>query len=268
MRRIALVLLVTLLLTACGGPSSNTVVAADTVTTTVAEKPTTTTSEATGSAPTTAAPVSFDIAAGTPPAVFDSFQSALTMTMEFGGVAIELTSSGVWVDGAFDCILGTDMGGFGFEQGLIATPNTLWFDDGNGYEESGLFNSGAQEVMASCPTSPMFWAEFSTTDTAGLKGEKTTIDGREVYRADLTQLLGLAGGLGMAGDLDGAVINEMAIWIDIETGAPLRVVADMELPEDFVADLDEGAEFTGGMKMQMEVAVTNINDSTLAVATP
>ena len=270
MRRTALTLAIFLLIAACGGTTAETTVASDTTTTTLADKTTTTESVVVDETTTTAggAPLSFDIAEGTPHAVFDSFQSSLTMAMDFAGVEIELTSTGVWVDGSFDCLVTTDMSGFGFEQGLIATPETLWFDAGNGYEESALFGSGAQEVMASCPTSPMFWAEFTAAETAGFTGEKTTIDGREVYRADLTELLGLAGGLGVAGDLEGATINEMAMWIDIETGAPLRVVADMELPEDFMGALDESAEATGDLKLVMEVSVERIDDPTLTVRTP
>ncbi len=271
MRRIALILSLSLVIAACsggGGSTDTTVTAAVEITvaeTTTTLAPTTTVTEPTEAETT---PLAFETVAGTAPAVFDSFFATMLISMEIGGAAFEITAEGVWDNGSFDCTVVTDVGGFGFEQAIIATPETLWFDEGDGYEESGLFDSGAQEVMSTCPTSPLFWADFVTEDLAGITGEETTIDGRPAIKADITELMGLAGGLGLTSGFGGATINEMAMWIDVETGVAVALLADIELPEDLVEGGEGDTAGTGAMKMVMDFSLARINDPTLSVQLP
>ncbi|MDX2468045.1 MAG: hypothetical protein QNL12_12075 [Acidimicrobiia bacterium] len=259
MRRIATIISFAPLVAACSATAEPTT----TTTTTVAE--TTTTQPAAASTDTA---LSFETIAGTPPAVFESFFATMVVSMEFDETVFDITGEGTWDNGTFDCTVTTDVGGFEYTQGIIATPETLWFDAGDGYEESGLFTSGAQGVMATCPTSPLFWAEFAAQDIAALDGEQTTRNGRATIKADVTQMTGLTGGLGLVPGFEGAKMNEMTMWIDVETNAMVALRTDVELDEELLAAAGGGEAGTGPMKMVMEFSIDQLNSPSLSVREP
>ncbi|MFW2383674.1 MAG: hypothetical protein ACN4GZ_18125 [Acidimicrobiales bacterium] len=264
MRRSALTLAATLVLTACSGGVGATVAPAD-----EAPSTTSTTLAATSveSVESPQAAPTFDTVPGTPPAEFDSFHATIAVSMDFDGAALEVTGEGVWDNGSFDCSVESGVGGFGFTQAIIATPETLWFDAGNGYEESGLFAMGVQEAMSTCPTSPLFWTDFGTEDAGKITGEETVRNGRPTIKTDITKLMGL-GGLGMVQGFEGATVNEMVMWVDVETNTAVAVLADVELSAELLASQAGEDLGTGSMKMVMEFGVDQINDSSLSVSTP
>ena len=264
MRRFALTLAATLLLTACSGGVGTTVAPAN-------EAPTTTSTTLAAKlvepgGANQAAPA-FDTVPGTPPAAFDSFHATIAVSMDFDGAALEITGEGIWDNGSFDCSVESGVGGFGFTQAIIATPETLWFDSGNGYEESGLFAMGVQEAMATCPTSPLFWADFGTEDAGTINGETTIRNGRPTIKTDITKLMGV-GGLGLVQGFEGATVNEMVMWVDVETNTAVAVLADVELSAELLASQAGEGLGTGSMKMVMEFGVDQINDPSLSVQIP
>lgn len=270
MRRTALILSIGLLLAACSGTDGATDTTAgaelEPIPKTTATTATTTTTTTTTTIAESGAP-SFETVTGTPPDVFDSFFSTMSITMELDDVTFSLTADGVWDSGSFECTVVTDVGGFGVEQGIVATTETLWLDSGNGYEESGLFEAGVQDIMSTCPTSPLFWAPYASAEIGSVTGEDATIDGRPATKADITDMVGLAGGLGLVDGFEDANVNEMAMWFDKETGVALALIADIGLPEDALEDL--GAAAGGGaLGMVMEFSVEQVNDPSLTVETP
>lgn len=285
MRRVTLFLAMTLLAAACSGSdgtgadtTENGTAGETTTTTTVAETTTTappdtttTTTTTTTTAPpdtttTIAADLSFDTLAGTPPDAFDSFNADMTIAMTMAELAIEVSAVGTWTEDAFSCTVSSGMGGITFTESVIATPQELWHDQGSGYEPSSLFGTSAQDIMNSCPASPLFWASFAAEDFAGVSGDEELIGGRPAFRADLSDLAGTLGGLGLVPEFDGADIKELIMWIDVETATILAMVADVELSEELIGDL-AGAE-TGPVGMRMDFSISNVNDPSLSVEVP
>jgi hypothetical protein len=267
MRRTVLILTTTLLLAACSGGVEATVAPAIETTTTTTTTTTTLTPKTVETAAADPAPLMFETVPGTPPAAFDTFHGTIAISMDFDGVALEVEGEGTWDNGSFDCTIESGAGGFGFTESIIATPETLWYDSGNGYEESGLFATGAQEIMSTCPTSPLFWAEFGTEDAGQINGQETVRNGRPTVETDITKLMGL-GGIGVVGGFEGATVNEMVMWIDVETNTAVAVLADVELSAELLAGQGGGDLGASSMKMVMEFGVDQINDPSLSVREP
>jgi hypothetical protein len=235
----------------------------DAPTTTAAATTSTTTTTTTT---TMAADLAFDTVAGTPPDAFDSFAANMTIAMGLGDVEIEVDAEGIWTGDAFSCTVSSGLGGITFSESVVGTPETLWIDQGNGYETSSLFGSAAQDVMSTCPTSPLFWASFITDEFGGISGDEELIDGRAAVRADLADFAKSFGGLGLVGGFEGAVINEMTVWIDVETNTVLAMTADIEMTEELVGDL--GGTETGPVKMKMDFSISDVNSQLLSVELP
>jgi len=271
MYRITLLLVLALAAAACSGTTAPTTTgapeSASTAATTTTSTPTTTTAAPT----TTTAPATagdpFETAAGTPPAVFDSFTATMVISMNLGDVAIEASTEGIWTTDAISCTVTTSMAGFGTSQQVVATPDAMWLDAGTGFEPATA--AAAQEVMQSCPASGLFWQEFVASDLAGVTGESGSIGGRAATKADLTNVGDLLKEFGGLSDMQGSTINQLEMWIDDETGVLLAMTADVELSADMLADLgtvDTGT--TGPLAMVLDLLVDNVNDPSLAVALP
>ncbi|MDJ0925948.1 MAG: hypothetical protein QNJ77_15460 [Acidimicrobiia bacterium] len=241
--------------------------AAETTTTTTTEAPTTTTGASTPDEPGNGG-AAFEPLPGTPPAVFDSFVSTLTVSMGFDDAAIEVTGEGTWAGDVFECSVTMSIGGLGLSQAVIATPDTLWLDTGSGFEEAGLFGP-AQDVVSTCPASPLFWGDFTAEDFGRAVGDTEDFAGRQAVKLDLTEVLGLAGGMGMIPDIEDAVINSMVMWVDEETNVVLGLFADVELDSAALGDFGvPGSEPADAVAMVMELRVEQVNDPTLDVAIP
>ena len=151
-------------------------------------------------------------------------------------------------------------------ESIVATPDQLWVDSGNGYEPSDLFAASAQEIMSSCPTSTLFWSSFTTDDFGYIDGEQETIAGRTAIRADLTELLDGLGGMGLLAGFEGATINEMTLWVDAETNTVLAMSTDMEMSGELMSEF--GADGTGPVSIVMAFELSQINDPSLMVELP
>ena len=260
-----------LLLAGCSGDGAATTAAPEstaneTTSTSMAPVTTTTTTEAPS---TTTIDDSFDefpTATGTPPDAFESFAAAMTMTMGLGELVIDVTADGIWTEEAFSCTVTSGLGGIAFSESMVATPEQLWVDSGNGYEPTDLFAATAQDIMASCPTSTLFWANFTTEDFGDVSGETETIGGRSAVRADFAELLKGLGGLGLLAGFEGATINEMTVWVDEETNTVLAMVADMEMSDELMSEF--GAEGSGPVSIVMEFELSQVNDPDLVVELP
>ncbi len=264
MRRYLIV--IALLLAACSGDG-----AANERSAPVVESDTNTTTTTTTLAPstTTAAPPSVDefpTLTGTPPDEFDSFVATMTMSMGLGELAIDVTADGIWTEDAFSCTVSSGLGGITFSESIVATPEQLWIDSGNGYEPADLFAPTAQELMTSCPTSTLFWSSFTTEDFGYIDGEEEMIAGRTAIRADLSDLLKGLGGLGLLGGFEGATVNEMTLWVDAETNTVLAMTTDMEMSGDLMSEF--GADGTGPVSILMEFELSQVNDPSLVVELP
>ena len=271
MKRLPLLILLLLLAACSDEPAATTTTAEPTTTEATAapeqeanpESTTTTQAPITTSAPSTE--LAFDALPGTPPAAFDSYAAEMTMSMAFGEVGIDVTTDGVWTGDAFECTITSGIGGIGFSESVIATTERLWVDSGSGYEETGLFASSAQEIMASCPASPLFWASFQTDELRGPVGVDDVLDGRPVTKFDIGGLVGGAD-LGALAGFPGATINDLVVWFDTETEAVVAMVTDMAISEELAAEI--GAAGTGALGIVMEFTITQINDPTLSIEVP
>jgi len=278
MRRFTLIISILLLLSGCSGTSGDetTTTAAPETTTTVTaptttEGATTTTqaaeTETTMAEDTTTTSVAtlvdeFETYAGTPPDVFDSYSATMSITMDLAETSIAVTAEGMWTPDGFQCTMSSEMGGITFSESIIATPETLWYDQGSGYEEASLVDSGAGDLIGSCPAAPTFWSDFSTDDLGDINGEETTFHGRAVYKANLTELMGALGGLGLAG-AEAEFLKSMVVWIDVETDTVIGLDAELEMPADFM-----GGGTQEPVPMTMEFALDQFNDPGLIIELP
>lgn len=277
MTRLTPLLVLALITAACSGAAEPTATSSAPLTTTTAPPVATTASPATTTLPqatttTVTAPaeiLAFDTVVDTPPRAFDSFASTLTMEITLDDLAIELTGEGVWTTDAFECTVTTGLGGLQLTQRIVSSPETLWLDTGSGYEESSLFGTAAQSVISSCPSSPLFWAEFTSAGLGQVVGDPVTVDGRTAIKADLVEVLETFGGFDFVSGLEDATINEMSMWVDVETNVVLRVVADLELDGAFMAELGVPTpDSSGTVAMLMEIQVVRVNDPELIIDLP
>ncbi len=274
MRRLALAITLLLILGACSDAGDTTVDPTDTSTTVASatdEAPSSTTSTSeppppASQAPVPSGPIEFETFPGTPPNEFETFAADMVMTMTIDDVAIEVSSVGVWTDTAFECTVSSELGGIAFSESVIATPEELWLDNGRGYEPSDLFGSSAQDILSSCPASPLFWASFNAEDFGAISGDEEMIDGRSAVKADLAGVLKELGGLGILGGFEGADVSEMTMWLDSETGAILAMMADMTMSEQLMEEF--GGAGTGPISIVMDFTVTQVNDASLLVELP
>ncbi len=265
--RILLMVALLLGVAACSNPpaadtpgnveSSTTTTTSTTSTTTSTQAPITT------SAPPAA--ISFETLPGTPPDAFDSFAADMTTTMSLGDVAIDVTSEGTWVGDSFHCTVTSGLGGLAFSESIIATTDQMWIDTGSGFEPTHLFAPSAQEILSSCPASPLFWVSFQSEDMRGPIGEADTIAGRPATRFDIG---GLAGGadLGAMTGFPGATVSELIVWFDTETEAIIAMVSDMRITEELANEL--GAGDIGAIGTVMDLTVSRINDPELQIDLP
>lgn len=288
MRRLILLLTLAAALTACGGSDNNTAQStmpstnAETTTTTTTAEPslaepnsnltegeaTTTTAATDASGPIEQAAASFELLPGSPPAVFDSFASTAEIVMGFGEVEISVTGEGAWTADAFECSMTVGLGGFGAKQSVIVTPEQLWLDTGAGFEEAGLFGT-AQEILSTCPASPLFWGDFDSGEFGRAVGETEDFYGRDAIRFDLTELTALAAGMGAFADLGDAEIDTLVMWIDAETSVPLGYLAEVELDPASVADTGLPVnELPDTVSMKMDLHIERINDPAISIDLP
>lgn len=283
MRRIITLLALVLVLASCGGDSDDSSGADGTEAalpeTTVTDATTTTSPPTTTAAPTTEAPDEattttgatsdspFDIVAATPPAVFDSFVSTLTMTMGFEEEAFEMTADGSWTGDAFECTMTMNLGGLAFSQSVVGTADTIWFDDGTGFEESTI-NTTTQDVVSSCGASPSFWEDF-VNPGVDISGDTEQFAGRPAVKVDLREMLDYTGNLGMVQGVEDAVINKMDMWIDQETNVVLGLSANIAMDAGELGDLGlAGDANSDTVALTMDLALDRINDPSIAIAIP
>ena len=190
----------------------------------------------------------------------------MTMTMGLDDLAIDVTAEGIWTDAAFTCTVSSGMGGFTFSESIIATPEQLWLDSGNGYEPTDLFAATAQDLMSSCPTSTLFWSNFTTDEMGAIGGDEELLNGRAAVRADFGELIEGFGGLGVLSGFEGADINEMTMWVDTETNTVIAMVADIAMSAELMGEF--GAEGTGPVTILMKFELSQFNDPSLSVELP
>ncbi len=276
MRRLALTIAALLLLAGCSGSSGDdtttTTAATSETTTTVAEttttadEPTTTSEATTTTQPETTTSLTtadeFTTLDGTAPGSFDSYTANMTITMSLEDFDLTVTADGTWITDAFQCTMSSDMGGITFSESVIATPEMLWYDQGNGYEQSTLFNSSVSDIISSCPAAPTFWSDFTASDLNGVTGKEVTYNGRSAYEANLSELSGALSDLGFAG-VDTEFLKAMTVWLDIETGTVIGLSAQLEMPPELMEGLTDTT-----IPMTMEFSLDNINDSSLSIDIP
>jgi hypothetical protein len=280
MRRLALIIAALLLFAGCSNSTDDettttpvaavTTTTAAATTTTVAETTTTvadTTTESTiadEETTTTSASMAneFKTVDGTAPASFDSYTATMSITMALENTDLTVTANGIWTTDAFQCTMSSDMGGVAFNESIIATPETLWYDQGNGYEPASLFNTSASDIISSCPAAPTFWAEFAANDLAGVTGDEVTFNGRSAYKADLSEMTSALSDLGFAG-IDTEFLKAMTVWLDIDTGTVIGLNAQLEMPPELMQGLTENS-----IPMTMEFSLDNVNDPTLSIDIP
>mgnify|MGYP001819891897 CR=1 FL=1 len=278
MRHTMLVLSLSLLVAACSANGSEDAAAppgteppstTEAPGATSAPPPETTTTTATTTTTTTTGRPAFDPVPATPPAAFESFAAQLTMEMVLDDITLEMTGEGTWTTDAFECTITTGMGGLTIEQRLVATPETLWLDNGNGFEPTPLVSGPAQEAMAMCPSSPLFWADFSAEELGGRPlGDEEEFAGRAAVKTDLTEVIGAVGSVGPMPGFEDATVNEIAMWVDTETNVVLGLEADIEIGGDFLGEIGAAADTGGDVALLMTFQIDQVNDPSLSVVPP
>ena len=274
MRRPAPALLLVFVLAACSGTTSDTtevtsaataatVAPATTATTTTTSTTTTSTTTTTAAPTTTAVLAEFDTRPGTPPHVFDSYVATLQTTMAFGDLEIQVSADGVWTSAAYRCDLTTGMGALTSPQSFIATPETSWTDIGSGYNETQL-RGAPPELSSSCPSSPEFWENFVQADFDASIGEPGDLSGRPAARIDIADLPDDFDEMAALAGFEGAEVDRLIIWIDMETEVFLAMTAEMKLS----AELMEEAGDIGEVSIVMDFSISQVNDPALVVDLP
>ena len=265
MRRVAPLIALALALAACAGDTADPIAETTTAVTETTEAPSTTT---TTTEPAQALDTPFETTAFTPPDVFETYVSELTMTIEMGDGQLEISGAGSWVGDAFECEVRMEIEGFGFTQAVVATPDTLWFDDGtSGYVESTM-NRATETVVASCPASPLFWENFVSAGTRPI-GETEQYAGRPAIKVDLRSAIEIGSGLSVIPDVNEAIINQMDMWVDAETNVVLGIYADLEVAPGALGELGlPGEETSDNIAVTMDLQTDRINDQSVSVTIP
>ena len=185
--------------------------------------------------------------------------------MQVDDAVHEVTGDGAWGNGSFECSLTMKLGGLALSQGVVSTPDGVWFDDGTGYRTSTL-DGPAVDVLGSCPASPLFWEDFVN---AGLEptGEEVAYSGRSAIKVDLATIIDYGGSLGVVPEIEDAVINAFDMWVDAETNAVLGLYADVALDSSAIAEVP-GATAGEPVAMTMDISIDRVNDPAIAVVSP
>ncbi|MCP3996473.1 MAG: hypothetical protein GY722_15665, partial [bacterium] len=173
-------------------------------------------------------------------------------------------AEGVWTRDAYRCDLSTGIGGLKTPQSFIATPETMWMDLGSGYEETGRSGGSVQELTSSCPSSPSFWEAFVQADFDATIGEPEVFQGRQAAKIDIASLPGDMDDMAALAGFDGADIDHLIIWLDIETEVFLGMIAEMTLSEELMAEAGD----TGEVTIVMDFSLSQVNDPALVVELP
>lgn len=151
---------------------------------------------------------------------------------------------------------------------MVATPETLWLDNGNGFEPTPLLGGPAQEAMAICP-SPVFWAGFSAEDLGGRpRGDEESFAGRAAVKTDLAEAISAMGDVGFMAGFEDAIVNEIAMWVDTETSVVLGLEADIEIGRDFLGEIGAPAGTSEDAALIMTFQFERVNDPSLRVEPP
>ena len=235
--------------------------------------PTTSSSSTTTTLPattTTEAPAEFLTVEGTPPHALGSFESVISVTMTLPGAEIAVDGTGVYTSDAFTCDLTLGLGGFTVTQRVFGTPESVWIDDGFGFQEVAPFSPEATSATSLCPASPLFWAGFGPMPPAAtFEAEIEDFNGVPSKKLDMTALLDSLSGFGFS-ELEGVSFEQAVAWIadpgDWVSGIEMTMNVEPEaatLMWGLPADPDAGPT-----QMAFQVAVFNPDDPTLTVDPP
>jgi hypothetical protein len=159
------------------------------------------------------------------------------------------------------------VGGFGLSQGVVATEDAIWFDDGTGYVESAV-NSATETVVASCPAAPQFWDDFVSAGRRPL-GQLEEFAGRPAIKVDLVSVVDFGGSLGVIPEVQDATINQMEMWVDEETNVVLGLYADVAVAPGSLGDLGiPGDEAADTVSVIMDLSIDRINDPAISITIP
>jgi hypothetical protein len=153
----------------------------------------------------------------------ESFTAHLTMSVELSeGVDMRFEGDAIYVGAAFSCEVTTWFGSVGETVSLVATSETVWIDEGDGFVvvEEPL---DAQQVLDLCPGSPSLWEEV-TTDLPMLSGgEADVVNAIAARRFDLAEEVDAVPGLGSLPE--DVALSEVVIWV----AEPAGWVAQMQM---------------------------------------
>lgn len=227
---------------------------------------------AAGTSETTAAPLAsvetdFDTVIKTPPDVFQSYVSEYSMSVGVESGAVEIGGEGAWTGAAFECDMSLKIGKLELPpQSVAANADELWFNDGTGYKVSTP--TQAENILASCPSSPQFWADYISPGIGHPDGERVEFSGRQATKVDLAKWIDFTGSLGMIPNVRRDLINEMWMWVDVETNVVLGVYADIATDPAAMAGFgvpNDGAET---VKVIIDLHIDRINDPAVTVDLP
>jgi hypothetical protein len=186
--------------------------------------------------------------------------------MAFGELEISIDSEGTWTRDAFRCDV-TTAAGLLVTQSFIVTPETVWADKGNGYSETGATAGSVDELTSACPSSPSFWEAFVQEEFETGLGEEEMLEGRPASRIDIGNLPADFEDMAAVAGFAGASVDQLVIWIDVETGVFLAMTSQMELSEELM----QGAGETGGtgpIQIEMDFTISQVNDPALVIEVP
>jgi len=210
--------------------------------------PTTTSTSTTSTSTTTTTeppPSGFEVIAGTPPAELDAFAGSSVIAVVIGDLEIETSADSVFMEDLAYCESVASVSGLSVISKLLATPDRVWLDSGEGFIESSYDDPDVLSTGQLCPANPSFWADFASPIPNNLEGELVEFAGMPAQQFDLTGFESAFGSFGLPEDV-GAEIETLIAWIAEPGGWMVGFEMFMRVaPESLATVFDLPAETTG-----------------------
>ncbi len=272
MRRVLPIIVVAIALVGCAPVEADPAEAGDDTAETTTTAEATTTSAASETTTTVADDEpEFELVARTPPEVFDTYASYYTFSVGVDSGTFDITGEGTWAGDAFECTMTMALGALKFSQSAAADPDQFWYDDGTGtgYRNVSVGPGSGQNVIDSCPASPLFWEDYLSPGLARPDGELVEYAGRQAIKVDLANWVEWSGNLGFIRQVRQELINEMTMWVDVETNVALGIYADVIADPQALGELGVPTDGnTDTITVIIELRIDRINDPTIAVELP
>ena len=229
---------------------------------------TTTTTTTTSTTTTTMIPSMYDILPDTPPAELTGFTAAFMMQLTDADdvVLARITGEGTWTTEGFGCTIATESGDTTTSVQIVSSQDAIWFATDDGYEATTPTDTGAENLLIGCPSSPPFWEAYEYySQLAFLPSDPDTVNGIPARRVDLSSLTEAP---------ENADSVTMVVWLPEEGRYLLAMVHQIEftsvagLEEWFLDEFVTDPSAPGPYVYTLRFALADVDDPNLTVDLP